>query len=67
MLQVTGWLKQADAIFQTPLVKLLILPQLRSLLPSLGVTPEQIAQLDEHYADLVSREAEARRRATAGD
>lgn len=62
MTQVSAWVKQADLIFQTPIIKLAVLPLLKGLLPSLGVTPEQMATLDEHYADLSAREAEAIRR-----
>jgi hypothetical protein len=67
MAKVTTWVRQADAIFQTPLVALTLVPLLKSILPSLGVTPAQIAQLDAHYDDLVTREAEARRRAVLHD
>lgn len=62
MTQVTAWVKQADVIFQTPIIKFAVLPLLKGLLPTLGVTPEQMRTLDEHYADLSAREADAIRR-----
>jgi hypothetical protein len=61
---VMKWLDSADLIFQHPLIKLAVLPLLRSVLPDIGVSPEQMKQLDEHYADLESREHRARIRAT---
>lgn len=64
---VVAWVRQADAVFNTPLIRLTVVPILKALLPPLGVTPEQIAILDTHYADLAAREAEARRRAAADD
>ena len=59
---VLAWTRQADLVFQTPLIRLAVLPLLKAMLPPLGVTPEQMTVLDEHYEDLVAREAEARRR-----
>jgi hypothetical protein len=59
---VLAWTRQEDLVFQTPLIRLAILPLLKAMLPPLGVTPEQMTVLDEHYEDLVAREAEARRR-----
>lgn len=64
---VLAWTRQADAIFQTPLIRLTVVPVLKALLPPLGVTPEQMAVLDAHYEDLTQREADARRRAAADD
>lgn len=63
---VIAWTRQADIVFQTPLIRLTVVPLLKALLPPLGVTPEQMAILDAHYDDLVMREAEARRR-SAGE
>jgi hypothetical protein len=60
--KVEHWLRRADAIFQTPLVAMMVIPLLKQLAPSLGLTEAQIAQLDAHYADLERREAEALRR-----
>lgn len=62
MTQVAAWLKQADVIYQTPLIRMALVPLLKALLPPLGVTPEQIAVLDEHAADYDRRKAEAERR-----
>lgn len=67
MNEVLAWTRQADAIFQTPLIRLTVVPILKAMLPPLGVTPEQMAALDAHYEDLTAREAEARRRATSTD
>lgn len=67
MQQVTDWMRQADALFQTPIVRQMLVPMLKAVLPPLGVTPAQIATLDAHYADLTSREADALRRAKAAD
>jgi len=67
MQQVTHWMREADALFQTPVVRQMLVPMLKAVLPPLGVTPEQIATLDEHYADLNVREAEAIRRSKAVD
>lgn len=67
MNQALEWVRQADAIFGTPVIRLTVVPILKALLPPMGVTPEQIAILDLHYADLAAREAEARRRATTPD
>jgi hypothetical protein len=60
---VVAWTKQADLIFQTPLMRGMLLPLLKLALPSLGVTPAQIAVLDAHDDDYTARLAEARRRA----
>ena len=51
----------------TPIVRQMLVPMLKAVLPPLGVTPEQIATLDAHYADLTAREAEAVRRSRATD
>ena len=66
MTKVTAWISQADLLFQTPLIRLAVIPLLKAMLPPLGVTPEQIAQLDAHYDELTAREREARRRAGGG-
>lgn len=63
MQKVGEWLRQADVIYQTPLVRMAVVPLLKAMLPPLGVTPEQIAVLDQHYHELTAREAEAKRRA----
>ena len=64
MTKVIAWTQQADVLFQTPLIRMAVIPLLKAMLPPMGVTPEQIAVLDAHYDDLTAREAEARRRAT---
>lgn len=67
MNQVLAWTKQADAIFQTPLIRMAVVPLLKAMLPPLGVTPAQMTILDGHYEDLTRREADARRRASTDD
>lgn len=62
MQKVSTWVREANVIFQTPLVSLTLIPLLKAMLPPLGVTPEQMAVLDAHYDDLTAREAEAVRR-----
>lgn len=64
MTKVIAWAQQADVLFQTPLVRMAVVPILKAILPPMGVTPEQIATIDVHFDDLTAREAEARRRAT---
>lgn len=64
MQDVHEWVRKADAIFNTPLVRLTVVPILKAMLPPMGVTPEQVATLDAHYADLETREREAKRRST---
>ena len=60
---VVKWLDTADKVFQTPMVREVLLPAVRALLPGLGLKPEQVATLDEHYADLARRRERARTRA----
>lgn len=60
---VVKWLDTADKVFQTPMVREVLLPMVKGLLPQVGVTPEQAAQLDAHYADLARRRERARARA----
>jgi len=44
---------------QSPLVKLALV----KLLPSFGLTPEEVALVESHHSDYVDWEAEARRKA----
>lgn len=60
---VQKWLDKADKIFNTPIVRNVLWPQLKAVLPTLGLKPAQIAQLDARYADLQVRRDRARRRA----
>lgn len=64
--EISKWIAAADEVFKTPLVREVVWPMVKAMLPPFGVSEKQIAELDARHADAVGRLARARKRSGRG-